>query len=111
MTTHRKRRGRASELIIAQYLQARVPGAYAVGSGTPGADILGTPGLAIEVKARAQLDIPAWIRQATRNAKPGEMPAVVFRLNGQGPTAVAQWPAIITLENLINLQYGTAPDA
>jgi hypothetical protein len=93
--TSRKARGRRSELVLVERLRTLFPNASQVNSAASGADILNTPGLAIEVKARRGLDLPAWMRQAAKNAKPGEMPVLITRLNGQGEETVDQWPVIL----------------
>jgi hypothetical protein len=61
--------------------------------GQPGRDILGMPGLAPEVKARANFDPLAWTRQASKNAG-DDMPMVVLRANGQGEAQIAEWLVI-----------------
>ena len=102
MTNSRKRRGRDSELILARWLNDHgYPGVEANQPGRSGVDILGIPGLDIEVKARRNLDLPAWLRQATRNST--GTPLLVTRLNGQGPADVGAWPAITTLNTFLNL--------
>lgn len=102
-TSTRKRRGRDSERVVAEHLRTRgFPYAEAVGAGTPGADITGTPTLAVEVKARRGLDLPAWLRQATRNAGT-RVPVLVVRADGQGPTTVGQWAAVLPLDVLLDV--------
>jgi hypothetical protein len=91
----RKARGRRTELVLVERLRTLFPNAAQVNSAASGADILNTPGLAIEVKARRGLDLPAWMRQAAKNAKPGEMPVLITRLNGQGEEWVEDWPVIL----------------
>ena len=61
--------------------------AIGVAASLPGKDILNTPGHAIEVKARFDFNPQAWLRQATRNAKPDERPCVIVRMAGQGEDA------------------------
>jgi hypothetical protein len=56
-----------------------------VGAET-GQDIKDMPCHSIEIKARANFDPLAWLRQAKRNAKAGETPCAIIRLNGQGET-------------------------
>jgi hypothetical protein len=76
------------------------------GAGRPGVDILNTPGLAVEVKATKAVDMPDWLRQATRNARaglpdgtPADLPLVVYRPQGYGPATVGDWPVIMRLED------------
>ena len=97
MTT-RRGRGRDSEIRLAEWLQANGwPDAAANQPARPGPDILGTPGLAIEVKARARLDLPAWLRQAHRQAG-GTMPLLIVRSPGQGPADIGAWAAVQRLD-------------
>jgi hypothetical protein len=56
--------------------------------------------LAIEVKARADFNPMAWVRQASLN---NGLPIVTFRPNGMGETTVANWPCILRLSDLIEL--------
>ena len=93
----RKARGRESERLVADYLRDHGwPYAEAVGAGRPGPDITGTPSLAIEVKARRGLDLPGWLRQAT-TADPTRVPLLVIRGDGQGPTSISSWAAVMPL--------------
>ena len=110
----RKARGRETERIVADYLRPRGwPYVEPVGAGRPGADLTGTPSLAVEVKARRALDLGAWLRQAARNADT-RLPILVVRGDGQGPATVHEWAAILTLEHLTDLLreagHGTQPN-
>ena len=98
----RKQRGRESERIVADYLRARGwPFAEPVGAGRPGADITGTPSLAVEVKARRELRLTEWLKQARRD--PGRVPLLVVRGDGQGPTTVHEWAAVLPLEVAVEI--------
>jgi hypothetical protein len=100
--TTRRGRGRDSELRLAEWLQQHgYPDAAANQPGRPGPDLLHTPGLAIEVKARARLDLPAWLRQADRQTAPGLLPLLVVRSPGQGPGDIGAWAAIQRLDQWI----------
>lgn len=90
MTQHRKRRGMRTQALVADYLRTRGwPFAESAGAGRSGADITGTPDIAVEVKARTDLSPLAWARQA-ESAADGRLPFVVFRPNGMGED-VGQW--------------------
>lgn len=94
--TTRKRRGADTQRVVAAAWRADGwPYAEAVGSGAAGRDLTGTPGVAVEVKARAGFSPLAWLRQATRNAGP-DIPAVVLRPDGAGPATVDDWPVIMS---------------
>ena len=86
----RKSRGAETQRIVAAYLIGHGwPYATDVGAGRGGVDILGTPGLAWEVKARRDLNLLAWLRQASTG---NGLPIVVHRPDGMGPASIADWP-------------------
>jgi hypothetical protein len=100
MSTSRKRRGSASQRIAADYLRAHGwPYATAIGAGESGIDIQHVGDNAIEVKARRNLDLPGWMRQAKANAGPGQRPILIVRGNGQGPVNVGDWSMILALSD------------
>ncbi len=108
MTRSRVHRGMRSQLLVARYMAENGwPHAETAGSGRSGPDILGTPGLSIEVKARAELSPLAWLRQADQ--QPG-LPLVVFRPNGVGENA-GQYLTLMRLNDQLPLLraagYGT----
>ena len=112
MTNSRVVRGRQSEQVIADYLAEHgFPHAERVPASYKGADILGTPGLAIEVKSRYGLDLGAWMKQA---AKREGLPLLVVRLNGQGPASIGDWPLVMSfgqgVELLRSAGYGESGD-
>lgn len=55
---------------------------YSGASGDP--DVVGLPGIHIEVKRRERLDLYAAMEQAVRDHKPDTMPTVMHRKNGEG---------------------------
>ena len=75
--------------------------------GRPGvhqeSDIIGVPGVAFEVKARKNLDIPASLRQADRAAVGSQVPVVVAKPVGIGLENVAYWPCFLYLKHLVPL--------
>lgn len=99
----RKTRARRTEFVVADYLKPLWPEAEAVPSALPGRDILNTPGVAVEVKARYGLDLPAWMKQAAKNAETGDLPILVVRLNGQGEQSVGEFAAVVRLEDMRQL--------
>lgn len=99
----RKHRGYRTQKVVADWLQERgFPFAEPTGAGRGGRDILGTPGLAIEVKARSDLNPLAWVKQAESTAG-GALPLVVFRCNGQGETTVGDWLVLLRLSDATHL--------
>src|ERR1044072_886877 len=92
----RKRRGRETEtLVAAAFSTDGWPFAIAANSGANGRDVLNLPGLSCEVKARAGFDPMANLRQAIRYSQ-GDVPFVVMRPHGYGPTTIDEWPVLFT---------------
>lgn len=86
----RKARGMQTQAGFAAYLREHgFPWATDAGSGRSGVDILNTPGLSWEVKARADFDPLAWLREA--RSRPG-LPLVLWRPNGYGLASIDAWP-------------------
>lgn len=103
----RKRRGRDTErLVAAAFAADGWPYALPTGAGASGVDITGVPGLAVEVKARTNFEPMAHLRQAVKNAPPGDVPVVVMRPNGSGPATIDEWPAFIPFGVLRRLLRG-----
>jgi hypothetical protein len=96
-----KRKGAETQAFVAQYFAEHGwPYATDAGAGRNGSDILGTPGLAIEVKARKDLHLPAWLRQASGEVG---LPIVIHRPHGFGLASIADWPSIMRLADQVNL--------
>lgn len=101
----RKARARETEQVVTLYLKEHLyPDAIAVASALSGRDILNTPGIAVEVKARRDLNLPAWLRQAAKNAEQ-DIPVVVHRPDGFGITTVCDWPVTLTLHDFVRLLH------
>lgn len=96
----RKHRGYKSQDLVAQALRVIFPHAQSAGAGRTGVDITGTPGLAVEVKARRSMNLPAWLRQAAQESRAG-LPVVVHRPDGFGEASILQWPVTMTLETFM----------
>lgn len=99
----RKSRGAETQRLVAGYFAANGwPYATDAGAGRTGSDVLGVPGLAIEVKARRELRPAEWVRQA----ETGEgLPLVVFRPDGMGEATLAEWPILMRLKDLVSLLH------
>ena len=110
----RKYRGYKTQDLVAQYFKSRGwPFATSAGAGRSGTDVLGVPGIGIEVKARSGFDPKAWIRQARGHGY--DVSLVTFRPNGMGPATIEEWPVLLTLGELVTILraagYGyTEPD-
>lgn len=116
MSQHRKRRGMRTQALVARYLQlSGWPFAESAGAGRSGSDVTGTPDIAVEVKARTNLDPLAWLRQAESARAEGDtrLPFAVVRCNGQGENA-GDYVAMIRLSSLIQVLteagYGDGQD-
>lgn len=104
----RKARSRETEQVVADRLKEVFPDAQRVPASLPGSDILHVPGFDIEVKARRDLNLTGWLKQAT--ARAGEdMPVVVHRPDGYGPSKVDQWPVTMPMWVFIEMVKGWAP--
>ncbi len=103
MSQSRKHRGYRTQRIIAEYWRRHGwIHAEPQGAGSPGYDITGTPGVAIEVKARRGLNLRAWMRQAQKNA--GDwLPVLILRLDGQGETHLDEFPVILRHDDFMVL--------
>lgn len=100
----RKARGLRTQFVVAEWFKWHgFPYAESTGSGRGGVDVTGTPGLAIEVKARRDFSPGAWVRQAVASAKPGDVPFVVHRPDGMGEATLADWPVTLRLEDFTRL--------
>lgn len=99
----RKSRGAETQKLVAEYMREHGwPYATDIGAGRNGSDILNTPGLKVEVKARRDFSVTTWLKQAT--AAPGlGLACVVQRPDGYGPAKIGDWPVILRLEDAIIL--------
>ncbi len=98
---HRKRRGAETQAALAGYLRDHGwPFATDAGAGRQGSDILNTPGLGWEAKARRDFSPLAWIRQADNGSG---VPLCVHRPDGMGPATVANWPVTLRLSDVVTL--------
>lgn len=97
--TNSRRKGAEGEREIAKILRgygydARRGQQYSGANGD--ADVVGLPGVHIEVKRVEALNIDKAMEQAERDAR-GEIPAVFHRKNGK------EWKATVRLEDFIKL--------
>ena len=94
-----KRKGKTGELELAQifrnngYIEAKRGQQY---SGLNGdADVVGVKGLHIECKRCQQVRDEAFLQQAERDARKGEIPAVFFRRNNE------EWKVLQRLDTFL----------
>lgn len=102
MASSRVQRGRRTEECVAAFLRDNgFPHAERIPAGLSGSDILGVVGADIEVKARADFDPGAWLRQAETRS-PDDLSVCVVRLKGQGEDA-GRYLAFVRLAELVHL--------
>ena len=91
-----------TQLLVAEHLRNNGwPFADSAGAGRSGADVTNTPDIAVEVKARTDLNPLAWVRQAEAAAE-GRLPFAVFRPNGMGEHP-EQFLAMMRFGDLVTL--------
>jgi hypothetical protein len=101
MTSARTVRGRQTEQAFADWFAEHGwPSAERAPASLKGIDVLGMPGWAPEIKARRELNLPAWLRQAeTRQG----IPFVGHRPDGFGLRTVHLWPVTFRLQDITPL--------
>lgn len=103
MPINSKRKGKTSELEVSHILQrwgydARRSQQYAGSNGD--ADVVGVPGLHIEVKHVEKLNLYKAIEQSVNDAKDGEIPVVVHRKNR------TKWLITLDFETFLGILTG-----
>lgn len=95
----RKHRGYKTQDIVAQYLAENgFPYALSAGAGRTGSDITGTIGIDWEIKARRGFPVTEAMAQAMERLEDGDIPAIVLRPDGYGPSRIEQWPVIFPMK-------------
>ena len=105
-------KGKRAAAWVAAYLRGWYPSAETPrSSSSPGRDVLGTPGLAVEVKTGAQWR-HKWIEQAAGYAALGEVAVIIYLPPGCGERSVGNALAVLPLRCLMPLLVasGHAPD-
>lgn len=105
MTALGRDKGNAAPAWVAAYLQPWWPGCEKTPNSRPGRDILGTPGVAIEVKTGIEWR-HKWLRQAAGYALPGEAFFVVYVPPGCAAAQVGDALAVLPLRLLMPLLVG-----
>lgn len=102
----RVQRGRQSEeLVAARFRDVLQLECERRPASLPGSDVMGIPGMDIEVKARRGLDLPGWLRQQAKRLEPCQSGLLVVRPDGAGPATVGSWAAVMTLDGWMDM-YG-----
>ena len=103
MANARVARGRESEEWVAE--KFRYNGwvnAERRPASLPGADIMGMPGFAIEVKARRELKLTQWLKQA--ETRPG-LSMVIHRPDGFGRDKLGIWPVTFRFDDVLPVLF------
>jgi hypothetical protein len=106
-------RGKRAAHWVAAYLRRWYPSAETPGSSSMrGRDVLGTPGLAVEVKTSAEWRPHKWVAQAAGYAAPGELALLVYLPPGCGERSVGEALAIMPVSAVMPLLVaaGYAPE-
>jgi hypothetical protein len=90
-------KGNRAAAWLAAYLRPWFPSAEATPNGRPGRDVLGTPGIAIELKTGAEWRA-TWLKQAAKYASEGELPWLVYMPPGCGERQIGRAMVIVPLE-------------
>lgn len=109
----RKYRGYDTQRIFAEHVRPIFPYAEPTGAGRQGKDILSTPGVYFELKARAGFNPTEALKQTVAPAlEAGDLPIIIMRMNGQGPKNVGKWVALTEVDIMLQLLkeagYGSA---
>lgn len=106
MPINSREKGKRAELQIAHFLQehgyeARRGQQFSGANGDP--DVVGLPGIHIEVKHVEKLNLDKAMQQSIRDAKDGETPVVMHRKNRQ------EWLCTMRLKDWIELYKNQIP--
>lgn len=105
-------RGKRAAGWVADYLRTWYPSAEKPGSSSlRGRDILGTPGLAVEVKTGVEWRTK-WVDQANGYALPGELAVIFYLPPGCGQRDIGHALAVLPIHALMPLLVaaGYAPE-
>ena len=101
MTINSRQKGKVGELEIAEFLREHgFPGArrgqqFSGLGDSP--DVVGVPGVHVEVKRVEKGNLYDWMAQAKRDAKEGNIPVVMHRRSRQ------DWVAILPLDEFLKM--------
>lgn len=103
-----KQKGKAGELALASYLREHGFASAARGvqykGGPESQDVVGIPGLHVECKYMASLQLHPSLEQATKDAGAGDVPVVFYKqvslVNSAARTA-KPWVAILSAEDFL----------
>lgn len=96
-------RGNRAPGWVAAWLRPWWPSVEPTPNSRKGRDLLGTPGVAFEIKTSAEWRPHAWLAQAAKYAQPGEVAVLVYLPPGCGEKAVERSMAIVPLAAIMPL--------
>lgn len=99
----RKHRGYRSQKVFAEYVRDIFPYAEPTGAGRQGRDILSTPGIYLELKARSGFNPLDALKQMERENEGIDKNVAVLRMNGQGEANIGQWVTVMRVDTLKEL--------
>ena len=106
----RKHRGYRSQKVFAEYINDIFPYAEPTGAGRSGQDILSTPGVWFELKARTGFNPLAALKQMEKENESFDLEVAVLRMNGQGEKSIGEWVVCMRVDTLkrllIEANYG-----
>jgi hypothetical protein len=106
--SYSRAKGHAAEVAVARYLQAHgYPLACTARSESGGMqygeDILGIPGVSLEVKNRRDIQLASSLRQAAIQGGPDKIPVVIIKPYGVGLESVGDWWALSYVRHQVPL--------
>lgn len=99
----RKHRGYRSQKVFAEYVRQVFPYAEPTGAGRQGRDVLSTPGVWFELKARAGFDPLSALKQVEKENDTEDHNVTVLRMNGQGEKNIGEWVTCMRVDTLLAL--------
>jgi hypothetical protein len=104
-------KGNRAAAWVADWLQPWWPGCEKTPNSRPGRDILGTPGVAWEVKTGVEWRA-RWMVQALANTPPGELGIIAYLPPGCGAASVGDALAILPMRTMLPVLVaaGFAPE-
>lgn len=95
---------------VAEYLRTWWPHVEKTPNSLPGPDLTGLPGITVEIKTGVNWRT-AWLEQARKYARNGELPLLIYVPPGCGERSIADALVILSLREVMDLlvEAGYAP--